>query len=315
MTDREPPGRHPGFPARPMLRPGVHVCRRSHDELQVGLADDLAIVLPDLPEIRALLAGLQEGRPPGPHATLPPTVLLACERLLARDLVVDGDVWCRQLGSTGPETDQARTATVAEHGLAAAEVLRRRTATRVAVDAVGAPRAAARIDGLLTMTGLEVGPARAAGTTDGSDLVVVLRRGEPDRADLDPLLRQDQPHVLLTVSEGRVQLGPFVQPGVTACVRCIDAHRHDADPRRSLVAQQYSDAGPAGTCGLPAPVPPDLLDIAVGMLARDVTRWSDGEQPSTWSSTIDVDPALRLSRTLWRRHPGCGCSWAGTVAS
>jgi bacteriocin biosynthesis cyclodehydratase domain-containing protein len=296
-----------------MLRPGVHVCRRSHDELQVGLSPDIALVLPDLPEVRALLAGLQEGRPPGSPSTLSSAVLLTCERLLAHGLVVDGDLWCRQLGSNATEAAEARTAIVAEHGLDAGERLRRRAATSVSLDCIGLTRAATRLEDLLTMSGLTVRPAPAG--AQAVHLAVVVRRDELDRADLDPFLRSDQPHVVLTVSEGRVQLGPWVHPGVTACVRCLDAHRHESDPRHGVVAQQYADAGPGGTCGLPPPVPADLVDIAVGLLARDVTRWADGEQPLTWSSVITVDPELTLSRTLWRRHPGCGCSWAGTVAS
>ncbi|RJS46672.1 hypothetical protein D4739_10895 [Nocardioides cavernaquae] len=292
-----------------MLRPGVHVCRRSHDELQVGLSPDLAVVLPELPEVRALLSGLQEGRPPGVPGTLSPVVLLACERLLAHGLVVDSDLWCRQLGGNDTERAETRTSIVAEHGLRAGEALERRSSRSVALDCSGLSRAATRLEDLLTMAGLTVGPPPAA------DLLLVVRRGETDRADLDPLLRHDQAHVLLTVSEGRVRVGPFVQPGVTACLRCIDAHRHESDPRHGVVTQQYSDAGTSGTCGLPAPVPADLVDVAVGLLARDITRWADGEQPGTWSSTIDVDPQLHLSRIRWHRHPGCGCSWAGTVAS
>jgi bacteriocin biosynthesis cyclodehydratase domain-containing protein len=303
------PDRHPGFPARPMLRPGVHVCRRSHDELQVGLSPDLAVVLPDLPGIRALLGGLQEGRPPGAPATLPPAVLVACERLLGQGLVVDGDVWCSQLGGHDVARAEARTSIVAEHGLRAAGTLERRASVTLALDCTGLPHAASRLEALLTLAGTRLGPPASA------DLLLVVRRGEPDRADLDPMLRRDQPHVLLTVSEGRVRIGPFVVPGVTACVRCVDAHRHASDPRHGVVAQQYADAGPAGTCGLPAPVPADLVDIAVGMLARDVTRWVDGEEPRTWSSTIEVDHHLGLGRELWARHPGCGCSWAGTIAS
>ena len=41
-----------------MLRPGVHVLRRSAEELQVGLHPDRALILPDLPAVRALLASL-----------------------------------------------------------------------------------------------------------------------------------------------------------------------------------------------------------------------------------------------------------------
>jgi bacteriocin biosynthesis cyclodehydratase domain-containing protein len=298
-----------------MLRPGVRVCRRSHDELQVGLAGDLAVVLPDLPEVRALLTGIEEGRPPGAPSTLSALSLLASERLLKHGLIVDADLWCSHLGGNDAERAEARTSAVADLGLRASDVLTRRKQVQVALDCIGLPRAGARLESLLAMAGLRVTASTSAVAAVSADLVVILRRGEPDRADLDPLVRVDQPHALLTVSEGRVRIGPFVNPGATACQRCIDAHHHEADPRRAVITQQYADAGSSGTCGLPAPVPADLVDVAVGLLARDVTRWADGELPRTWSTTIEVDPELRLPPMFWARHPGCGCSWAGTVAS
>ena len=39
-------------------------------------------------------------------------------------------------------------------------------------------------------------------------------------------------------------------------------------------------------------------------------RRLDGEEPSTWSTTVHVGPDLQPRRRAWRRHPRCGCGWA-----
>lgn len=295
--------RHPGFPARPLLRPGVLVCRRGDGALQIGLDPGLALVAPDTPDTRRLLDGLREGRAPGPPDSLSPGAARLAADLLGQGLVIDGDTWFATLGSVPEEHATSVAATYADAGLEADTVLRRRAEVGVRVDASGLAGAADRLRSLLSL----------AGVAEGDDLVVVVRGTEPDRAEVDEWVRRDLPHVFLTGCEGRLRIGPFVVPGHTACLRCIDAHHTERDPRRSLVVQQY--AARAGLPGdLPEPVHADLLDVAVGWLARDVTRWADRERPVTWSTTVDVDTTLTLPRTPWPRHAGCGCSWGQSLA-
>lgn len=296
---------HPGFPTRPMLRPGVQVCRRSETELQIGLADDLAVVVPDLPEVRAVLAGLRDGVAPGPPARLSPAARRLCQALLAHGLVVDAEQWLPRLAGLTAEAAATWTATVAEAGLEVADVVARRGSARVRLAAQGLPHAAGRLTELLQQMGIQV---TASPSPEAPDLVVLLQAGEADRERSDELLRADQPHVVLTVAEGRVTLGPFVVPGLTACLRCLDAALTERDPRRALVLAQ-AVAAPRGV--LPLPVPADLLDVATGLLVRDVSRWVDGLRPATWSTTLAVDPGLEMHRTAWPQHPGCGCCWAG----
>lgn len=302
MTSRS---HHPGFPARPWLRPGARVCRRADGELQVGLEPGLALVVPDTAEVRALLDGLRQGVAPAAPADLSPTLVRVCSGLLEHHLVVDGDAWLAALGDTA--TDDARagvTAAAAEAGTSAGAVLRRRRLVGVHLD-----------DGLGRGDRLRehlAGAGIATVSGDLADLVVLLRGTEPDREEVDHWVRTDTPHVLLAVVDGMVRLGPFVHPGRTACLRCVDAHHTERDPRRALVVQQYAEQGPCRDPGLPDPVPTDLLELALGYLARDVTRWVDGVRPTTWSTTVRVDPTLDLPRTPWPRHQGCGCSWAGS---
>lgn len=292
--------RHPGYPARPLLRPGVRICRRQDGELQIGLDPAIAVVAPDTDEVQAVLEGLRNGVAPAAPESLSPTAVRLCDDLLLRRLVVDGDVWLAAVGGVDEDTAAGLSAVVAEHGPAADRVLARRSATTVLVDDAGLAAAGARLRTHLAASGVGLGTI--------PDLAVLLRRTEPDRAELDVWMRADVPHVLLTVVEGRVQIGPFVEPGRTACLRCLDAHHTELDPRRSLVVQQYAEQA-APRDGLPDPVPPDLLDLAVGYVARDVVTWVDGGRPVSWSATVQVDPGLHLPRTPWPRHPGCGCSW------
>lgn len=295
---------HPGFPARPLLRPGVRVCRRADGVLQIGLDRSLAVVAPDSTEVHEVLDGLRCGVPPESPPHLSPTVARLCADLLDRSLVVDGDVWLDAIGSV--TTDLARaglTAVVAESGLAARRVLDRRARTGVAVEGDGLPDAVDRARELL----------ESSGTGTGRDVVLLVAGTDPDRCLVDDWVRADLPHLFLTATEGMVRVGPFVVPGRTACLRCIDAHHTEHDPRRALVLQQYAEAARPRD-GLPDPVPADLLDLAVGYAVRDLVSWVDGHRPATWSTTVRIDGRLELARTPWPRHPGCGCSWGQALA-
>lgn len=290
----------PGFPDRAMLRPGIRVCRREDGWLQVGLDERLALVAPDTAHHRAVLEALHHGTGADLPRPLPAPVASFCRDLLDHDLVVDGDALLSALGAAG--TDAQREAVAAHYGSTghdAEGVLAGRAEVGVVVQHAGLPEAADRCRALLERSGLLEDP-------DG--LVVHLSRGEPDRESLDTWMREDVPHLLVATVEGTVRIGPFVVPGVTACLRCVDAHHAERDPRRSLVVAQYSpltDCHPA----VPDPVHHDLLDLAVVWAARDVASWADGRRPRTWSTTVAVDPALDLPEEAWRPHPACGCGW------
>jgi hypothetical protein len=295
----DPSVHHPGFPARAALRPGVRVARRSATELQVGLATDHAVVIPDDAGVRLVLRGLDDGHPPPPPGLLSPAARRACELLLAHDLVVDADVWCTTLHRLEGAAAAARSALVAEVGDAAASRLAQRRTVCVGLTATGLGAAADQLHALLAMAGI----ATATGTQ--ADVVAVLTEGEPERSLLDELVAAERPHACLVVCEGRVRVGPFVHPGRTACQRCLDASAAETDPRHGLVLEQY--AGPSRPLwGLAGPVPADLVALGTALLARDLTRWADVLQPATWSTTIEVDPALTLPRTTWSRPAACG---------
>lgn len=250
------------------LRPGIRVSDRSDTRLQVGLHPGHRLVLRDDPTVRGALTSLGHGVEP---RRLDPDLL---RRLTEAELLTD------------PDQEQARS--------------RARSLAGVEVHATGAERSA-----LLRMLGeagvhVTVGPAAALS-------VMVTIGAEPRRETVDALVRADRPHLLVTGVAGQLRIGPFVVPGLTACLRCLDAHLTDRDPRHPLVVEQH--------------LVPDLADrpdraelqLALAWAARDVVALIGGERPSTWSTSVDLEPGGPVSQR-WRRHPGCGCAWGDALA-
>jgi len=90
---------------------------------------------------------------------------------------------------------------------------------------------------LLHTAGLDVVPTAA-----GAGVMLVAGVGEPDRDLLDPYVRDGVPHLVVRLTEGDAVVGPFVVPGRTACLRCVDAHHAEADVRLVYLRQQQTDA-------------------------------------------------------------------------
>ena len=273
----------PGLPERPQLRPGLAVARHDATHLQVGLDPPHRVVVPDQPEVRRLLDAVAAGDPlPGLDATSW-TALHALTR--AGTLVEAG----------GP---RLAAPAQAQFGASAPARVADRAAARVAVR--GPREVVALAERLLRQSG-----AGLAGADELPDVCLVASAGEVPRAALDGLVRDTTPHLLLTGAVGSVVLGPFVVPGLTACLRCADAHLAETDPRRALVLEQVAVApGAAGP-----PVDPALLALAVGWAVRDLLRFVEGDRPSTWSASHHIGPSAEPVTRRWSRHPHCGCAW------
>jgi hypothetical protein len=135
------------------------------------------------------------------------------------------------------------------------------------------------------------------------DRLLVAVTETPIRRDLlDPLTG---PHFVVTAAPEAWQIGPFVSPGRSACVRCIDAARSISDPRLPWVIDQWARRPRFGT----APLASASQQLALALTVRDVLAWVDGETPASWSATVTV-PAVGLpERTPWLRHLDCSCVW------
>lgn len=279
-----PPMSSPAAPAAELvLRPGTPVVRRDATTLQVGIDPPLVAPLPDLPDVRELLRALRHGEPPG---DLTPPAARALDTLLAAGLAFPAAP-----GPTTPDEAVAR----AQFGGDAVRRLDARARLGVALRADGPSRAV--LTDLLALAGLTVDDAAPA-------VWLVVTPGPVARESIDPLVRAGAPHLLVSGRNGGRRIGPFVEPGRTACLRCIDAHEAEADPRRPFLVEQAAVASDGAE-----PVDPLLDRLALAWAVRDVCRYLEGDEPSTWSATVDVGPAAAPRRLHRLRHPHCGCAW------
>lgn len=250
--------------ARPVLLPGLPVVRRDARHLQVGIDPPRCAVVPDEPDVRRVLDRLAAGDPPAPST---PAGHRTVQRLAAAGLLDDLDR------------------------------VERRRADRSGVTV--------EVDGPVDLTRPTTDRLRAAGLAiaDGAEpagVLLLLRDGPIPRRHLDRCARDGTPYLVLAAEPGAVTVGPFVEPGRTACLRCVDAHLGLLDPRRSLLLEQVDTVVPRD---------PALHPVALAWAVADLVAWAEGRAPATWSATVRLDAALDVRRTPWERHPGCGCAW------
>ncbi|MEO9323473.1 hypothetical protein ABFT23_08290 [Nocardioides sp. C4-1] len=255
-------GPPPSPSTRWRLAPGVHVVDRDDDHVQVGLDPPARVIVARDALLVSALRDLGRGRPVRARGPRVDELLSALD---AAGLVV----------TTRPARSVAGTAALLDRGLGLGHLAR-----------------------LLGRSGVVV-------TTDGAaaDVTVVAAHGPVPRRLLDDWVRDGHPHLVLAGAgpAGSLRLGPLVQPGLTACLRCVDAAESSADPRRPLAIEQLAE--------LPtAPLDPAVVTVGSGWAAREVTAFLRGERPVTWSASIDLDEPVPAVRQ-WRRHPHCGCVW------
>lgn len=271
--------------SRLLLRPGTPVMARGPGVLQVGLDGPVA-QLPDQPATRDLLSAL--GRFPGvPHGTSSP----ALDRLDATGLLV-------VVPGSEAVPEPADQVLRAQFG---PDAVRRRAARSAAAIVVrAAPGAEPLLGPLLAQAGL-----RRTADEDGATAHLVVSTGPLDRERLDPLVRSSIPHLVVSGGAGRRRVGPFVHPGHTACLRCVDAHEALHDARRPFLVAQAARAATER----PPPLDPVLDALALAWAVRDLARYVEGDSPSTWSTTFDIGPTAAPAALHWGRHPDCGCAW------
>lgn len=276
------------------LRPGIPVLARSPGVLQIGL-DEPALRVEDEPTVRRLLSAL--GRPGGVPADaagedLSPAASAVLDRLESAGLLITAD-------NAERYADPTLAALRAQFGPDARRRQQVRTGAAIAVRAD--PATVGVLAPLLDRAGLR----QVAPTDPGAAAHLIVTAGPLDRSVLDPLVRASDPHLLVTGSAAGRRIGPFVHPGLTACLRCVDAHEALHDARRPLLLAQA--AGIAAD--RPPPLDPLLDQIAFAWAVRDLVRHLEGDEPSTWSATIDLGPVAAPDRIRWGRHPECGCAW------
>lgn len=167
---------------------------------------------------------------------------------------------------------------------------------------VGRPRpvsaAGVLADSLLTST------AVSPGVLDGHDpgtlaAAVIVTHEHIDPACTWRLVAQGVPHLLVTWGNGRLEVGPGVVPGRTACLRCVDLHRADdhVPPARGRHVGNGAEDPVLAVTGAGLAAARTLELLAPGPSTRGLAR-------TTTLTLPDLTPTVEY----WPVHPACGCA-------
>jgi bacteriocin biosynthesis cyclodehydratase domain-containing protein len=115
-----------------------------------------------------------------------------------------------------------------------------------------------------------------------------------------------RPHLPVVIRETTALIGPFVLPGQTPCLRCVELTRGDRDPAWPMLAAQL-----IGNRHAVEPCDVVLASAAASIVALHVLAWLDhgiDPPPPTVGGTLELSLSdLRLRRRTVAAHPGCGC--------
>ncbi|WP_432514384.1 hypothetical protein [Kineococcus sp. SYSU DK001] len=210
-------------------------------------------------------------------------------------------------GPGGPEVSDEVRAWSAYDREGAGPRDRSRRRTRSAVAVAGPAATAGAVVAVLADAGVGrlLSDRPLPGTTTGSqhpaDLLVLVHDHVADPVVADGVLADGVPHLSVVLRDTDAVVGPLVLPGRSACLRCLDRWRTDADPawpeQRSALLRA-------------APRPPDAATtrVVAGLAGLQVLSHLDGLTASTVGASLEVLlPEGRVRQRWWRPHPACGC--------
>lgn len=135
------------------------------------------------------------------------------------------------------------------------------------------------------------------------DVEVLVSAGEPARSTFEVLLAAGVAHLPVVLDERRVRIGPFVVPGATSCLGCLDALLTSFDPAWAVLVPQFERSRL-----LPPALPQRLLFRAAAETIHQVECLLQGERPSTVGRFVSLGPGhgdLQVREVPL--SPACSC--------
>ena len=307
-------------PVRPAIRPGLLPLWRDRDTVQIGIDPRRAVAISGMSqasEVIRLLDGSRErdqlvieARERGVQPAVTERIITL---LAAAGVLVDfsSDV----LRSLPPELTQqlmpvlAAASVAGQDGDGGARLIARRSSTTMLV--CGSGPIVAIVADLLTRSGLAIQSRPKAPVeqlagpqpTDPPDLVVLVGHQSP--VETAELSRVRLPHLAVYADEAIGVVGPLVQPGLTACLRCIDLAKAERDPAWPLILAQL-----AGRSAEPRACDAVLATTVAAQAAAQALAFAD-QSPlaqATANGTLElVCPTWQWRRRSWLPHPACSC--------
>lgn len=137
-----------------------------------------------------------------------------------------------------------------------------------------------------------------------ADLVIFIGHYLIDSLLFDDLLRNDVPHLAVTLCDSRASIGPLVEPGKTPCLRCIKLHQTDVDPAWPMLGAQLRDLEAEEIHPEESSLASLAASLTLGLVLSHIGGNSDNHRGL--SAEISLSDFLPAART-WAPHPDCGC--------
>jgi hypothetical protein len=142
------------------------------------------------------------------------------------------------------------------------------------------------------------------------DLAVLT--GPVPLAEIEVLMRDRVPHLAVRADEAIGVVGPLVEPGRSACLRCINLHKAARDPAwPKVLAQTGADAG-AGA--VPAACDTVLAAATAALASAQALAVIDGcgpQPPAAANGTLELFlPEWQWRRRTWMPVATCTCGAA-----
>jgi hypothetical protein len=171
---------------------------------------------------------------------------------------------------------------------------------------IGAPRAA----------GVARAIRRIAPETQTSDDAGVLPdlavlTGPVAASDVTLLMRNRVPHLAVRADEAIGVVGPFVDPGRSACLRCVDLNKAARDPAwPKILAQVAGEVASPGACDTVLAAATAALAAAQALAVIDY-RGARSLVAANGALEL-VLPDWQWHRRDWPAHPSCTCGAANS---
>jgi bacteriocin biosynthesis cyclodehydratase domain-containing protein len=328
---------------RPALKPGLLSVWRNRDTLQIGVDPRRAIALTGMGRTAGLLALLDGSRdlgqvldtaaslgidsptadrvigllaaggalqdfPTAVHRAVPPGLRARLASELATAAIAHGDA------DGGARTLVRRQAAcVRVHGgtrigLFTASLLSAAGIGQVVSTGMAVPGAVKPPGEMPGPAGKTAAPRPRANRVRRPELVILAdyqRRGLPAA-----LVREGITHLLVYAGEAIGVVGPLVEPGRSACLRCLDLARAGRDPAWPLIlAQLARQAADPPACDTVLAV-----TVAAQAAAQALAHVDRGAAAPVRNGTLElVLPDWQWRRRTWEPHHRCECGTRRTV--
>jgi hypothetical protein len=287
---------------RPMVRPGLKILRRDPRTLQLGFDWPGVAALRDTDAVRAVLAaidGVRDAAEVISVATRAGVPVSGCDQALG-DLVECGAV-VYSAGPTPPELSEATASALwllAGPKRVLSDVVAARHRCTVWVHGSGV--VADTVRRLTSAAGI-----RVCSDPDRATVGVLAGDREPERELADDALHAGVPHLWVFMRDLVGVIGPFVLPGTTACLRCVDTARAETDPAwPTLLQSSWAKPLRVAACD-------ELHAILTGAwAAQEIAVWASGITPRTCGCVVELPlGGGPVEAVAFEPHPACGCGW------